>query len=473
AARGLLRRGLRRFGAQPLHQPLARGGPPPPPPPRVLAGAAVAAAAAPVLQAPPPPPPEEPLASEADQLLKALEVEGMHAGLLRRWEQVEALHGDGRFTCEQVARLFSRCGAIFSSYTPVRRAAGTALPLNLRLVQLFSNYVCERIPELTPEQITIFVVSLTSSAQAMDEFWLFMLAKRIQDTASQFSTSQVVTIARRYADRELEDGEFFGALSQRVRDSLEEFTLPERADFLLSCAKLKFLDEDLCAAALPSFSDPSQVAGLDGKCLGAALTAAAQLDRSAFLPRASCRTLAARPLELRRAVNSADLMMGAALAVVQLRHPAGIVELLPHLLSCLSAAFAKRRVTLLGLCMAFGLPSTGAWPLPLLQGTAHTHEALRRQAVLRASPRDLWEPTPSSFHLEVVAVLRIRRRTDAINRNLWRSARISWICAGAPLGGAYGAAPWRARSAPGAGGGPAQTQEIRAERNRFFFRIPS
>lgn len=67
------------------------------------------------------------------------------------------------------------------------------------------NSVCHKIPELTAQQLTCFIESLTSAALPMDEFWLFMMAKQIQDTSEKFSPSQLVTIAECYASKDLED----------------------------------------------------------------------------------------------------------------------------------------------------------------------------------------------------------------------------------------------------------------------------
>merc|ERR1712079_213431 len=133
------------------------------------------------------------------------------------------------------------------------------LPVGTKLVQLFSNFVCEHIPELQPVQITTFIVALTSTALPMDEFCLYMLAKQVQDTTAVFSAEQIVTIARRYADKALEDEEFFTALALRATSCPFDFNPAQLAHLLLSCAKIRFLYEDLCSLALPIFENPAQV----------------------------------------------------------------------------------------------------------------------------------------------------------------------------------------------------------------------
>lgn len=403
-----------------------------------LQGAALAAA-------PPPPPP--PLAQPAvagmatwgsgtavrtaQELICALELEGVRAGLASRWAEVEALQAAEAFTCGHIAWIFSQCSRVQS--IDVSRAASArdgevaVPPVSARLVQLFSNYVCERIPELTTGQITTFVEALTSQALRMDEFWLFMLAKKVQDTTASFTAEQIVLIGRRYAEKGLEDDEFFEALSLRVHTSLSEFSLSQLADFLLSCSKIRFLHEGLCASAFPLFHDPAAVAQLRVEALGAAVTAAAFLDQRRFRSAACCQKLVEARHTLGQAMQNMDLCMGLALASAYSERRAGLAMLLPQLLAHIDdrvlghgkgirsrrqqVAMTHRRMMLIGLCAAFGVPNATAWPLALVRSLRAVIKSLESalDTGLRtaACSRDVYEPLPSSFHLEVVAVLRL------------------------------------------------------------------
>lgn len=294
--------------------------------------------------------------------------------------------------------------------------------MSTRLVQLFSNFVCERIPELTPEQITTFTVALTSQALPMDEFWLFMLAKRVQDTTSTFNAEQIVVIARRYAEKGLEDEEFFQALVDRVVASPRDFSPEQLAHFLLSCAKVRYLHEELCAMAFPLFQDPSLVAGMRAGTVSAAIAAASHMDRRDFRPMACSRALAA--MAPRAVFESHEFAMGMVLAVTAFRYGAGIQLLLPRFLAHLDEWLDRvgsrlsrssrrevgtmhRRVMLMGHCAALDVPRPQAWPLPLLRSVGGTLARLDEKLGGTAGGRDSYEPTPSSFHLEVVAVLRL------------------------------------------------------------------
>ena len=66
----------------------------------------------------------------------------------------------------------------------------------------------------------------------MDEFWLFMMAKQIQDTSDRFTPAELVTIATCYASKGLEDEEFFEALCSNVYKRIKEFEVKQLAYFL-------------------------------------------------------------------------------------------------------------------------------------------------------------------------------------------------------------------------------------------------
>ena len=188
--------------------------------------------------------PTEAALPSPEQLLRLLTEDGMPTSLNRHWDSVRLLQEQEAFSLAQVAWIFDEYRkAPFVKRMGRSREDEGELPLGNRIVQLFTNFVCARIPELTAEQTTCFVAALTSQALPMDEFWLFMMAKQIQDTADKYSPQQIATISRCYADNDLEDDEFFGALSARVTRGLDQFPLSQLANFLFACAKIRFLDE--------------------------------------------------------------------------------------------------------------------------------------------------------------------------------------------------------------------------------------
>jgi len=368
-----------------------------------------------------------------------LQAEGVRHGLGRHWAQIEALQE--QFTCTQIAWIFEQCSREHTVDTGVTRRGGlepVEAPTSAKLVQLFSNFVCERMTELTPAQITTFVVALTSQALPMDEFWLFMMAKRIQDTAAAFSPEEVTAIARRYAAKALEDDEFFEALVQRILSAPQEFTPAHLAHFLLSCAKVRYLQEELCELAFPLFERPDVAVRLSAESAAAALTAAGYFGERSWRAAACCTRLAAvararsgSSLQGPSSFANPEFVMGLVLASVSLQRSTALRrQLLPCVLTALreGAAGARvngrnrrelatfyRRVVLMGWCVATDVPHGGFWSLPLLRQVNDTL-ATMEDRLSDLSARDTYEPTPSSFHLEVVAVLRLLSTEHALEQ---------------------------------------------------------
>ena len=261
--------------------PLSFGAPPPPPAERIPPPPPLAPASATPAVAVPPPPPGSALpspqmivrpdlsqfdsTSEVQQILQEIKSEGPRAAISSNWERIKELHEKEAFSIQEIVWLFDRCRSVTALRTASLNARvlgnpdEASVPLGTLIVQLFTNFVCHQIPSLEPSEITCFIEALTSPALPMDEFWLFMMAKQIQDASDRFSPSQIVTIARCYAWKNLEDEEFFDALCSSVHRRLAEFTLPQLAQFLFSCARVRFLhqaghgtDHVAVAAQLPA-----------------------------------------------------------------------------------------------------------------------------------------------------------------------------------------------------------------------------
>lgn len=352
---------------------------------------------------------------EPHHILEEVEALGARECLPRLWDRIEELHSSEAFKVEQVVQVFNLCTRY--NYLGLHETGGSSLPLGTRVVQLFSNFICERIPTLSPSQLTAFIVALTSPALAMDEFWLYMMAKRVQDTTADFTADQTVTIAQRYAEKQLEDDEFFSALAGRVLSDLDEFSHRQLAVFMLSCARLRFLPPELCDTVFARFEDPVVAAVLDGHALSAAISSAAMLDRRYFRAAACCDRLAASPADFNMGMQTHDLKMGIILGLASFSQTASLKRLLPQVLGdtfstastgwrhkkSRTSGMNQRRVTLLSLCAAFGVPRPSAWSLDLLRNCRQTLNLLE----LSDSNDRKSNPSSSSFHLEVVVVLKL------------------------------------------------------------------
>lgn len=357
---------------------------------------------------------EEPWSNSATphEVILAVQLCGPLAALTSLWSRVEQLHGELAFSIEHITTIFSECARVkhLEAVPQLRRqrfdSVGLGIqigtpkipPLGTRVVQLFSDHVCQKIGSLTPAQITTFVVALTSTSLPMDEFWLFMLAKRVQESASEFSSDQIVAIARCYAIKRLEDDAFFEKLSISVRERHRDFTPSQLADFLFSCALIRYLDEELCKIVLSPLHDLAKSRQF-GTSLGAAVCAAGLLDQRVFGMTGAFRALShGGRLEREVLVN----MSQALLAI-----PRGVEQFMPQLLRemCLQVAARRsrrlfeRRLVLIGNACVCGVPRVKQWSPRLMNQLALS------LGTLQIDERN-YEPPSSSFHMEVVAVLR-------------------------------------------------------------------
>eukprot|EP00913_Durusdinium_trenchii_P027964 g26220.t1 len=143
--------------------------------------------------------------ARVQRIVHAIKVDGTRKAFSKHWRDIAELQEQEAFSIEQIAWLFDHCRRTPALRTAQLKVDGSSIALGTRIVQLFTRPVCHKIPELTAQQLTCFIESLTSAALPMDEFWLFMMAKQIQDTSEKFSPSQLVTIAECYASKDLED----------------------------------------------------------------------------------------------------------------------------------------------------------------------------------------------------------------------------------------------------------------------------
>jgi len=365
------------------------------------------------------------------QLLERLHADGMRMGLERYWTDLETLHGEERFTCQQIARIFSQC----AKQGPLDGYRGrgvdvTVPPMGTRLVQLFSGFVCDRVSELTPEEVVTFALALTSSALQTDEYWLFVLAERVREGISEFSAQQLAILAQSYAERSLGDEHFYCVVAAQAASSAGgDFGPAQVARVLFSSARVNIFHEGLRSAAFPLLERHARAPAPDPEALGEGLAAAGILGERRLPLAACCGALAANAAWLRRSVEDAKTAKGIVLAAVLLPRHAGAQALLRQLLLQLGHTLAtrrphgwrgrveqsrqahmvQRRAELLGLCAAFGVPQRSAWPLGMLRHMRRTlkqvEEQLRGTAGSERWDRG-YEPPPSGLHLQVVSVLR-------------------------------------------------------------------
>ena len=176
-------------------------------------------------------------------------------------KRVQELEKQGKpgIPVEIVAKMFTAC-EVWPGGVPEQ------------LVATFSDRVCKEMKTLQPDALVAFTTSLGSS-KAIDEFWMFFMAKRIQETVENFHASQLIVVAEAYALRYLEDDLFFKAIVDKVSKSVDEVTDFEIVTLMLACANVRFRDE----SSLKVFYDRLAQNNFKGVEAGS-LSAAADLD---------------------------------------------------------------------------------------------------------------------------------------------------------------------------------------------------
>ncbi|CAD7952498.1 unnamed protein product [Amoebophrya sp. A25] len=94
--------------------------------------------------------------------------------------------------------------------------SGNRNPAATQFVSLWSDFLCDNVDGLPPQDVTRLIAAYGRRALPTDEFVMFMLAKRTQEILHYFSGPQITSIAYSFAFQYLEDDEFMHALSQAV-----------------------------------------------------------------------------------------------------------------------------------------------------------------------------------------------------------------------------------------------------------------
>ncbi|CEM02234.1 unnamed protein product [Vitrella brassicaformis CCMP3155] len=161
-----------------------------------------------------------------------------------RWRDVQAMIcSQMRTHCDRLPLY--RIAALFQS-------AATFARVDRPLVLAFTDYVCGIVDGLRPNVMTAFVLTVGSSRDALDEFWMFLMAKRVQDKGEAYSPAQLTPILKTYADAGLEDEEFYTRMASVVKGKFYEFTPVQLMRMISAMERVRYRDEDLLKASLQS-----------------------------------------------------------------------------------------------------------------------------------------------------------------------------------------------------------------------------
>lgn len=111
----------------------------------------------------------------------------------------------------------SNRGNRFSSYNL------NNIPVENQFVSKYSDFVCDNIGLLSAPQLARFIDALAKPTLPVDEFWMFMLGKGIQEKIGELNARQIVQVGRAFADRYLEDDDFFEVANLYSNLGINEF----------------------------------------------------------------------------------------------------------------------------------------------------------------------------------------------------------------------------------------------------------
>ncbi|KAF4687526.1 hypothetical protein FOZ62_023804, partial [Perkinsus olseni] len=88
------------------------------------------------------------------------------------------------------------------------------------------------------------------NSKCVDEFWMYIMAKRIQDDPSVFSTTELVSLVVSYTHRSLEDDDLYASLTKEMGTRFTDLTNRQYGEILTGLATVRYRDEELCSRIL-------------------------------------------------------------------------------------------------------------------------------------------------------------------------------------------------------------------------------
>ncbi|GIX64123.1 uncharacterized protein BcabD6B2_35580 [Babesia caballi] len=116
-------------------------------------------------------------------------------------------------------------------------------------IRVFSDFICDRLHRIDPRSVANMAFSLGHSKH-LDEFWMFMMAKRIQDSPQEFGPDELAAIMDAYSNACLEDHEFYSALCKQVALNFEHHSIEHLTVILRALARVRVRDEWLLHSTL-------------------------------------------------------------------------------------------------------------------------------------------------------------------------------------------------------------------------------
>lgn len=116
-------------------------------------------------------------------------------------------------------------------------------------IRVFSDFICDRLHRIDARSIANIAFAL-GHCKHLDEFWMFMMAKRIQDSPSDFGPDEVAAIMDAYSNACLEDYDFYVILCKEVARRFDQYSIHHLTVILRALARVRVRDEWLLGSVL-------------------------------------------------------------------------------------------------------------------------------------------------------------------------------------------------------------------------------
>lgn len=279
-----------------------------------------------------------------------------------------------------------------------------------RFARTMSEVVCDRLEDCSPENAVHLISLLTNRKLPLDEFWLFMLAKRVQQSIDGYDANQVTTIADCFSSRKLEDDEFFRTLTKRLQSiGIEDLKPDLLARFIYACGCVRYRDPEMLTSVLQMYQGRWTL--WSAKSTAHLIAGLTQLD-ALDIPGVNEVMLLLNLDTTRAAPHRGFIVEHFLLTAMYFR--LGILAL-PHLISHLNLKFAKDEGRFLRrFIFMVKLAETGALfenaerlPIAVLRTLRELKNVVEDSANYGFQQHSYYEPVTSGFQIEVCSMLKI------------------------------------------------------------------
>ena len=147
--------------------------------------------------------------------------------------------------------------------------------ISREFVNRISTAVLAKLESLSADDLTTLVLGVCDNTKCLDEFLMYKIAREVVRRITEFSTKQLVDIARSYCKQELEDEELLLAISNRIVSAAKTVTVSQLISVLRAFSLIHLREESLISKTIDSVLSSKKLWEKDAITL---LTSMADLD---------------------------------------------------------------------------------------------------------------------------------------------------------------------------------------------------